>query len=332
MRHIQELQMSKRRNEIHPYRLSESTLNILNTCERKFELNRLLISQSTLVDEAPNATLVRGNAFGAAVQDYMLTGDMDHACYVLWMNYDPEVYDEQKKIYLWRAINNLRCCKDALDKLRARYKVATFEGKPAAEMSFRLNIDDKWHYVGYIDLVLYDTVANIYVVMEIKTTAYKILDLTALYKNSGQALGYSIVIDRIVGEKQAKYGVLYFVCRDQQGTNFVPDVYTFPFTKTLLDRLRWFYTVGLDVQRLNTMLDNAMFPMRGGACIHFNRVCQHFGHCNLTSADISRKVPEDEIEYQFVYDIKDVIADHVARVKEDMQPVIREVSDVEVVE
>lgn len=308
--------MSTRTNPINPYRLSEYSMNLLNTCERKFQKDRLLVPEAPLIESAPSPVLIRGSAFGIGVQTYLLTGDIDKAVYQTWLAYFPEVYDEQKKIYQWRTINNLLCCKDALDRIRARYKVAVFEGKPAVELSFRLDIDDKWYYVGYIDAVLYDTVSNIYVTFEVKTTAYKLIDLTPMYKNSGQALGYSIVIDKIVGEKQSKYGVLYFVCRDQQGDNFVPDVYVFPFTKTLLDRLRWFYTVGLDVQRLNTMLENDLFPMRGNSCVTFNRVCQHFGTCHLTGSDIPRKVEEDQIEYQFRYRLDDVIADHLERVKE----------------
>lgn len=304
----------QRKNPINPYRLSEHAMNVLNTCERKFQLDRMLIlpKQADYGDSVP---LVRGNAFGIGVQSYVLHGDMDRACYDLWMAYHPEVYDEQKKIYMWRTINNLRCCKDELDKLRRRYQVAMFNGQPAIELSFRLDIDGKWYYVGYIDMVLYDTVLDIYVVFEIKTTAYNLIDLKPLYKNSGQALGYSIVIDQIVGEKQSKYGVVYFVCRDKQGENFVPDIYTFPFTKTLLDRLRWFYTVGLDVQRLNTMLDNDLFPMRGGACVTFNRVCPHYGTCSLTSSDVPREVVEDETPYQFRYQLDDVIQDHLLRVQ-----------------
>lgn len=309
--------MSQRTNPIHPYRLSEHAMHILASCERKFQLDRLLRPAVQYDIGAPSVPLVRGAAFGIGVQTYMLTGDMDKAVYECWLAYDPEVYDEQKKIYMWRTINNLRCCKDELDKIRQRYKVATFHDKPAIELSFRLDIDDKWYYVGYIDMVLYDTVLGIYVVFEIKTTAYKLIDLAPMYKNSGQALGYSIVIDQIVGEKQSKYGVVYFVCRDQQGSNFVPDVYTFPFTKTLLDRLRWFYTVGLDVQRLNTMLANDLFPMRGESCVRFNRVCTHYGTCNLTSTDYPRKIFEDNINYQFRYKLEDVIQDHIARVALD---------------
>lgn len=307
--------MGKRVRSIHPYRLSEHALNILNTCERKFQLDRMLILPE-MAERSDSPILIRGDAFGVGVQQYMLTGDMDWAIYKAWLAYYPEVYDEQKKIYVWRMVNNLLCCKDELDKLRKRYKVAEFEGKPAIELSFKLQIDDKWYFVGYIDMVLYDTVANMYVVFEIKTTSYKIYDLRPMYQNSGQALGYSVVIDRIVGEKQSRYGVVYFVCRDQEKETYVPDVYTFAFTKTLLDRLRWFYTLGLDVQRLNTMLENDLFPMRGGACIQYNRPCPHFGICNTTASDIWRRMEDDTNEYQFNYDLQDLIQDHINRVKE----------------
>lgn len=320
--------MSKRNRAIHPYRLSEHAIQVLNTCERKFQLDRMLMPATYFDNDGESSpVLIRGTAFGAGVQDYLLHGDMEHACFVCWMEYYPEVYDEQKKIYLWRTINNLRCAQDELDKIRQRYTVAVFDGKPAAELSFRLDIDDKWYYVGYIDLVLFDKLLNIYVVLEIKTTAYKLIDLQPMYKNSGQALGYSIIIDKIVGERQSKYGVLYFVCRDQQGANFVPDIYTFPFTKTLLDRLRWFYTIGLDVQRLNTMLDNELFPMRGNSCVHFNRVCPHYGTCTLQSSDVPRKVEEDTNVYQFRYKLDEVIAEHIERVQEDQ--IRQQVGDIE---
>lgn len=308
----------RRKSPKNPYRLSESTLNLLHDCERKMQLERLLLN-GVEPDGPPNAYLVRGLSFGTGVQAYMLTGDMDYALFKAWLEYYPEVYDDRSKIYMWRTLNNILCAKDQMDKLRQRYEVAVFEGKPAVEMSFRLDIDDKWYYVGYIDLVLYDTWEKMYVVFEIKTTGYKLTDLAPLYKNSGQALGYSIVIDRIVGVNQANYGVLYFVCRDQVGDTFIPDIYAFPFTKTLLDRLRWFYTLGMDVQRLNQMLELEMFPMRGHSCVKFSKVCQHFGVCTLTSADIRRPVEQDNTEYQFRYKLQDVIAEHLARVS-SLQP------------
>lgn len=322
---------TKRAHVTHPYRLSESTQNLLNGCERNFQLNRLLVpAENGREREAPSVPMIRGHAFGAAVQHYILTGSMEEALYVLWMEYYPEVYDEAKKIYMWRVVNNLLCCKDAMDRIRQRYEVAVFGGKPACELSFRLDIDDKWHFVGYIDVVLYDTYDKIYVILEIKTTTFNLIDLKPMYRNQGQGLAYSIAIDQIVGEEQAKYGVLYFVCRDQQKGTFIPDVYTFPFTKTLLDRLRWFYTLQLDVQRLNTMLANQLFPMRGNHCISFNRVCQHFGTCGFTAGDIAREIPSEEVEYDFRYQLDDVISNHLERVGKQQDDIVEERKDINV--
>lgn len=308
--------MTARAHEVHPYRLSEHTISLLNSCERKFQLNRMLKIERT--DLGPSVPLVRGAAWGVAVAHYMIHGDFNAALFELWRAYDPEIGDEAKKIFLWRAVNNFICCKDAMDRLREEYEVAYFNGKPAAELSFRLDLDDKWHFVGYIDLVLRRRADSIYVVFEVKTTTYNLHDLAPVYKNQGQALGYSIAIDKIVGENQSRYGVLYFVCRDKQDSelrNFIPDVYVFNFNRSLLDRLRWFYTLELDRQRLNTMLEVGVFPMRGNSCVSFNRACEHFGTCNTTAADIPRPIPEEEVEYDFRYKLDEVIADHLERVK-----------------
>lgn len=299
--------------EIHPYTISYSILGQLHTCERKFQIERLLEQSNDRPPSFP-VPLVRGHAFGIAIQHYIIHGDMDLAVAQLWLAYEPEVYDERTKVYLWRAVNNLLCCKDALDKIRQRYKVAEFKGKPAAELAFSLAVDDRWSFEGHIDMVLYDTYEKIYVIFEIKTTGWNLVDLKPVYRNQSQPLGYSIAIDQIVGEDQNKYGVLYFVCRDKQGTNFIPDVYTFYFPKTLLDRLKWFYTIQLDVQRLNTMLENDLFPMRGQSCVNFNRVCPHFGTCGFTSADIPLGIPKDKLTYDFHFKMSDVIEDHLRRV------------------
>lgn len=306
----------RRITSIHPYRLSDSTFGLLRSCDRLFELERL-IDTIPLV-EGPNPAAVRGTAFGVGVQTYIVTGDMDKATIACWLAFWPTAENQYDKCN--RVLNYLWCAKDELDKIRRRYKVAIFDGKPAAELGFRLDIDDKWHYVGYIDLVLYDTVDKIYVVLEIKTTNYKLHDLRPVYRNSGQALGYSIVLDKIAGEEQSKYGVLYLVCRGKSTvSDWVPDIYVYPFTKTLLDRYNWFISVGIDVERINRMMEIGVFPMRGGACVRYNKVCQHFGTCGITQADVRRKVPDDEVEYQFRYNLQEIIEDHLARLQREME-------------
>lgn len=294
----------------HPFRLSHSMLELLHTCERKFQLVRLL--EGSTPSYTDTASTIRGKAFGAGVQYYLLTGNMDKAIYTLWTAYTPQM-EEVPKISLARTINNLLFAKDKLDEIRREYEVASFHGKPAVELSFKLTLDGKWYYGGSIDIVLRHKVTGIYYVLEIKTTAYNLYDLTYAYKNSGQAIGYSIVVDAIAGEEKSEYGVLYFICRDH-GSDYTPDIYVWPFSKTLLDRLNWFVTLGLDFEHIKRMEDISIYPMRGQSCIHFNRVCPFAGTCSLTSADVPKDGGIDNTEYDFVYKLQDVIDDHIRRV------------------
>lgn len=295
----------------HPFRLSHSMLELLNTCERKFQLVRLLES-NTDNSGGFNAALVRGKAFGLGVQVYLVTGDMDRAIYELWMAYDPEIEDPPK-ISISRTINNLVFCKPSLDKILEEYEVAVFNGKPAMELSFKLSLDEKWYYGGSIDIVLRRRLDGVYVVFECKTTAYNLYDLTYAYKNSGQALGYSIVIDKIAGEEKSQYGVLYFIVRDHT-QNFTPDVYVWHFNKTILERLNWFISVGIDYERIKRMEELGIWPMRGASCIRFNRVCQFAGTCNTTAGDFPKEGGKDNTEYDFIYQLQEVIDDHLRRV------------------
>lgn len=307
----------RRKTPIHPHRLSESTLSILNACDRLFELERLLVTAHPLV-EGESPAMMRGKAFGVGVQTYILTGDMDKAIFDAWLEYYPEI-ENPPYISVSRTLNNLWCAQAALDTIRRDYEVAVFDGRPAIEMSFRLDIDGKWFYVGYIDLVLRHRVSGIYVVLEVKTTAYKLIDLKPVYKNSGQALGYSIILDKVAGEEQSRYGVLYLVCRDKSSASeWTPDVYVFPFTKTLVDRYNWFISLGLKVEHLNRMDEIGIFPMNGAACVRFNKVCQHFGVCGIKSADVKKEIIEDNTEYQFRYKLADIIQDHLQRLEKEL--------------
>lgn len=301
-----------------PYRLSESTLNLFNACERKFQLIRMLNTGSSEYTSSP--ATVRGNALGAGVQMYLLTGDMDRALAAAWLAYWPDL-ENRPELSCARTLNNLRAAQAQLDAIRERYEVAVFDGKPAIELSFRLDTHTRWYDVGYIDVVMWDKKLKMFVVFELKTTGYNMLDLRPLYKNSSQALGYSIVLDKIAGSEQNRFGVVYLVIRDKR-SDPVPDVYLFEFPKTLTDRLRWFVTLGLDIERLERLSALGIFPMRGNSCVRFNRPCQFFGSCHMTSWDDDpRTVPPDTIEYQFRYNLQELIDSHLARVGREEQVV-----------
>lgn len=291
-------------------RLSHSALDVLLTCERKFQLDRLLVGSSEKKDYP--ATIL-GKAYGAGVQSYMTYQDVDRAVYDTYMNYFPVLEDNQRTEEI--ALNLILASIPTLDNLLMDWEVATFLNKPAIELSFRLNIDSTFYFVGYIDLVLRNKWTSKSAIMEVKTTALKLHSLDALYQNSGQALGYSIVLDKIEGEDQSEYDVLYLAAQLGSGNGFSPLIRPLPYPKTLQDRLNWFITLGIDVNRIHFMLDNNIFPMRGSKCLQFMRPCNHLGVCNLHGLDEYKEQEEDLIAYDFTYELDEVIQNHLQRME-----------------
>ncbi len=291
-------------------RLSHSALDVLHVCERKFQLDRLLVSELSEREEWPST--VFGRAYGEGVASYMTHQDPDLALFKTFMAYWPILEEERKtqEICMSLVLSSI----PHLDNLLMDWEVATFNGKPAIELSFRLNIDSRFYFVGYIDLVLRNKWTGVHGIMEVKHTGLNIYDLSPLYQNSGQALGYSIVLDKIVGEAQSNYEVLYFAGQLGSGNGFSPKIHTMIYPKTLQDRLNWFITLGMDVERLHLMLDNNVFPLRGASCLQYMKPCKHLGTCNLHGLDTYKEEIEDTIVYDFNYQLDEVIQDHLIRI------------------
>jgi hypothetical protein len=300
------IQMNTHKGSI---RLSHSALDSLHTCERKFQLDRLLVGD-TEKEDFPATVL--GHSFGAGVAAYLITQSETQALYEAWLRYYPILEDDKRKESV--ALNLLNNAFPKLDNLLLDYEVATLKnGKPAVELSFRLNINGKFYYVGYIDVILRNKYTGMYAVMENKTTALNLYDLSCMYANSGQALGYSIILDAIAGQENSDYEVLYFVGQLGSGSGYSPKIHTLPFPKTLSDRLNWFITLQMDVQHIEQMLEMNVFPMRGHSCLQYMRPCKHFSTCQLHSLDSYKEELIDEVAYDFVYEIDDVIANHLER-------------------
>ena len=291
-------------------RLSHSALDVLHVCERKFQLERLLTSEITEKEEWPST--VFGRAYGEGVASYMVDQDLDKAIFRLYMAYWPILEEERKTQEI--CISLLLSSIPHLDNLLMDWEVAIFNNKPAVELSFCLDIDERFYFVGYIDLVLKNKWTGIYGIMEVKHTGLNIFDLSPLYQNSGQALGYSIVLDKIVGEAQSNYEVLYLAGQLGSGNGFTPKIHTMIYPKTLQDRLNWFITLGMDVERLHMMLENNVFPLRGSNCLQYMKPCKHLGTCNLHGLDVYKEEIEDTIVYDFNYKLDEVIQDHLVRI------------------
>jgi hypothetical protein len=312
-----------RARKIIPIRLSHSTLETLNSCERKFQLDKLL--QGGRKDESEHT--VFGRAYGVGIASYLVTQDADRSIFEAWLAYWPELETEKKNIP--RLVSALEASFVTADTLLMEYEVATFNGRPAVELSFRLNINEHYYFVGYIDVVLRNRFTGVYYVLDAKTTGLQLYDLEPLYKHSGQTLGYSVALDRIVGSEQSSYGVLYFVA--QLGKEFKAKTHVMPFNKTLLDRLNWFVTLGMDVKHLTEMAELNIYPKRHSGCLRYNKACMYFGTCHLHSMDIPKIPEEDLIEYDFVYELEELIQSHLDRIKK-MGPIADITSNIDGIE
>jgi hypothetical protein len=294
-------------NKIIPIRLSHSSLETLHTCERKWQLEKLLVDPAVREE---NEHTVFGRAYGAGVATYLTTQDQDQALFQAWLTYWPELESEKKSIPMCMAA--LMSAFSKLDDLLMDYEVAEFNGKPAVELSFRLDINAEYYFVGHIDVVLRHRVSGTYSVWDAKSTGLNLHDLSPLYQNSGQVLGYSVALDRIVGEALSNYSVGFIVAQiDARSLKSKTHILT--YDKTLIDRLKWFMTLGLDAKRLKEMADLGHYPMRGHSCLTFNRPCRYFGTCHFHSLDMERQREEDTIDYDFRYDLNDLIEDHLSR-------------------
>lgn len=290
-------------------RLSHSALKTFNTCERKFQLERLLEGASTREDTSHT---VFGKAFGVFISSYLLTQDQDLSIYKAWLEYYPVVEDDAKT----EETMILACLASvsSLELLLEDYEVATFNFKPAVELSFRLEVDENCYFVGYVDLVLRSKITGRMAILEVKTTGLAFFDLSPIFQNSGQALGYSICLDQIVGEAQSNYEVIYLVAQVNKKTFGSVKVQVLNFAKTLADRFNWFIALKMDADRLASMLEAQVFPMRGDSCLQFMRACPQFNTCQLHSLDRIRELEVDEIDYQFRFELEEVIDSHISRI------------------
>lgn len=290
-----------------PIRLSHSSNELFNRCERLYQLDKLLATDRA---EEATADTVFGTAFGVGVADFLVTQDEDSALYKAWLSYWPELESDKKNMAV--LTHALITAFPALRQMLEDYEVVYFKGKPAVELSFRININTRYYYVGYLDVVLRNKHDGVCVALDVKTKGLALYDLTPLYENSAQVLAYSIALDKIIGEAQSAYSVGYFVAQIKKDMEI--KIHPMMFRKTLLDRLNWFLTLGGDVQRMELAESIGFYPRRGDACLKYNRPCRHFGVCTLSSQDIPRKREPDTIEYDFVFDLQELIDSHLQRV------------------
>lgn len=289
-------------------RLSHSSRETLHKCPRKFQLYRLNSKQEAQDDGGDQSvTFAYGHAVGLGIQHALEDKPFTHAVWQMFLGWevDLEARDEKRKKNFYSA-----CA--AVQKfyyLRAAgfykdYELVYYEGKPAVELSFCVSFPDGFIYRGFVDAVLRHKITGEVLVLECKTTANSTVN-PAQFKNSGQAIGYSIVLDALFPELSS-YQVLYLVYQTK-GMEWTPLV----FKKSYLQRALWIQELLLDIDMIKLYENVKVYPMHGNMCYDFFRECEYLSLCTMSTTHLTTPEPskEEQAEHAETFQINITLAD-----------------------
>ena len=292
--------------------LSYSSLLTLHSCPRRFQLDKLQ-AEATPEDIESSVTFAFGHAVGEGIQLTFEGYTLDAIIFKLFCNWKPDLYAENTK-----QNKSFYSALFAVEKFyimyqsgyMSDYELVYHEGKPATELSFRVTFPDGFKYRGFVDCVLRHKESGEVIVLELKTTSSTNLN-PATYKNSAQAVGYSVVLDVLFPELSS-YQVLYLVYTTK---NY--EYNPLPFAKSYLQRALWIRELLLDVEVIKMYESAGVYPMRGESCYDFYRECKYLGLCTLSTESLTELPDEDaekrEEEYQIELTLQDLIESQLSK-------------------
>jgi len=287
--------------------LSYSSSNLLHACPRKYQLYKLRAGR-TEDSTIESITFAYGHAVGLGTQ--LIFTDKYDLKEIFWQVYtkyplDILLEDERAKKSFFSA---LACLMKLYHARKAGFLkdwvILEWQGKPAIEFSFCINLPNGFRYRGHVDAVLINRVNGKIGVLERKTTKNR-TEAPEKYKNSAQAIGYSIVLDHLFPDLSS-YDVLY-LCYSSTTMEEFP----FFFPKSFLQRAHWIQDVIFDCD-LVTKYDEAQFyPQRGESCYDYYRPCQYYQTCGMDIGYLATKynpeTDEDKVDYQINVSMHDLI-------------------------
>lgn len=309
--------------------LSYSSLLTLHTCPRKFQLYRLNSKrEDNDHDGMQSLTFDYGHFVGEGVQKVFEGESLEKIfwnAFLKW-NADLLIQDTKRNKSFFGALYAIECMYRArANGYLDEYELVQYQGKPACELSFLIRLPDGFIYRGYVDAVLQHKLTGEVMVLECKTENASTVN-PVKYKNSAQAIGYSIVLDSIFPDLSS-YKVYYVVwpTKKEEWT-------TIPFEKSYYQRALWIRELLLDVEMIKLYEAAQIYPMHGESCYDFFSECEYMQHCTLSThhlvepltQETSDKIDEELSKFQIQISIQDLIE---AQLKKNTQsPMIETVN------
>lgn len=288
--------------------LSHSSCCTLHACPRKYELEKYSETKRGWGE----VHLDYGQVVGVGVQEYLVRRNLNDAkikMFAMWKDdldgADDSIFSERdnKNKTFWSALHAIDRFVPIAEEELGLWEVATLNGRPATELGFSIDLGSGIFYRGFIDVVLIHRMNRRLLVIENKTTGFNRVH-EAQFKNSGQALGYSLVLDKLqqlldLGDTSS-YHVCYPVYKT---TGFSWEFLVFKKNHTM--RTMWLRNILVDKAQLLGYVNDEYFPMRGESCYNFMRPCDFFGMCELSNdvlypkGFVEREEREGKYDYHF---------------------------------
>lgn len=301
-------------NPIHPNlkMMSHSSDDLWAKCNRKYELYKLMPG----IKRASDEHLDFGSIVGLGTQELFCNGgDRNKAIFLMFTSWRQMIDSDQGEgsgKTFWHALHALDKFYELINTRLSQYRVATFNGKPASELGFCIDCGNGFLYRGKLDLLLVHKLRNLYFCFEGKTTKNRISGLhEAMFKNSGQALGYSLIIDAIVAAEGGEIGAGYSVLYPVYSTSSM-EWEIMEFRKSYTQRANWLRNILLRKKAIAERAEDGYFPMNGSSCYDFFRPCEYFGVCEMMNSSLFVEAKELDMEkekaaYEFHFTIDELI-------------------------
>lgn len=277
-------------------RVSYSSMNVFDSCARKFEFNKLYPQAARAYE---NFAADVGTAIHHGYQHYLIHGDRDRALWEYLKDYPYQLEFMQEK--------DDRSCEAGIATLEemfsstdmAEWELATIRRPntqlelnagqtggvevPAIEVPFELRFAGLTlpngmgvAFTGFLDALMFNTMSGAYRTLDIKTHRRYARDATAKYKFDSQQTPYGIIVEHLQGHRVESFEVLYLDC-------FVdiaePRVQLYPFQKTWEDVQEWLTYKVMQFQQLSRYMEVGFFPRVDSGCMSWNKPCFFIDVC-----------------------------------------------------
>lgn len=291
--------------------LSYSSCCLLHTCPRKYQLRKLYADQVRERDAHTDF----GSLVGVGLQNYYsFSGNMPLTYVNMLSTWTEELDSEEgfkdKKTFFHALSAVDKFIELAQTRLKDYELFTQVDGIWAGiELGFSVAFFDQFKYRGFVDILLQHKYTKKFAVIECKTTKFKNIH-EAQFKNSGQGLGYSLVVDAISSKLNLpaaeSFDVIYLIW--STSANEWEEI---TVNHSHMDRANWLRNILFDIERIQAYDEADVFPMYGESCYSYFRPCEFYEVCTMSDKNLmldkAKVIVDDEKRIMFNFTLDELI-------------------------